>query len=157
MKALSLALGDVREAAGTIKSNAENTTGSANAVSDATQHASTNVDTVPIGGTIEEMASSTGAITDAVERQKQATGEIASSASDAAHRTRQVSENISTVNTAAQDTDGAADALHLSAENLARQKDQLGALLDRFMNEVKSFEKLVGGAAAGETAVARAA
>lgn len=98
-----------------------------------------------IGATIDKVAESTSSISTAVERQMQSTGEIAGSASDAASRTRQVSETIANVNSAAGETDTEANALEQSAQSLSNETNDLKALLESYMTEVKSFQSLVEG------------
>ena len=101
-----------------------------------------------IGETIDNVARSTGAIADAAEQQKAATQEIAASASSAADRTREVTTNISDVDDAASETNNAASGLEISAASLAVETDGLQKLVQKFMVEVRSFERSVNGKAA---------
>ena len=74
-----------------------------------------------------------------------ATQEIATSASNAAAQTQQVTSNIVDVNAAAKDTDNAAGVLDMSAHALSEETKSVDQLLHNFIIEVKSFEKIVRG------------
>lgn len=98
-----------------------------------------------ISDTITSVAKSTEAISDAAEQQMSATQEIATSAANAASQTQQVSANIADVNAAASDTDNAADVLDKSALDLSDETASVAELLENFLVEVNSFEKIVRG------------
>jgi len=98
-----------------------------------------------ISDTITSVAQSTEAISDAADQQMAATQEIATSASNAASQTQQVSANIAEVNTAAEDTDKAAGVLDGSAHALSDETGSVAELLENFLVEVNSFEKIVRG------------
>ena len=147
MKALSLALGDVREAAGTIKSNAENTTGSANAVSDAAQHASTNVDTVAaaaeklseFGQEIASIVGKSSAIAGTAVEQAKRANEGVVLLDEAAQR---IGEVVSLINEIASQT----NLLALNATIEAARAGEAGKGFAVVASEVKSL--------AGQTAKA---
>lgn len=98
-----------------------------------------------IGETITSVAKSTEAISDAADQQMSATQEIATSAANAASQTQQVSANIADVNAAATDTDNAAGVLDKSAHDLSEETASVAELLENFLVEVNSFEKIVRG------------
>jgi methyl-accepting chemotaxis protein len=96
-----------------------------------------------IGETIQEVAQSTHAIADASGQQEQATEEIASSATGAAELTAAVTESMEAVNSAAENTSGAAGDMANVADLLAQETSSMQELFERFMKEINSFEQLV--------------
>lgn len=104
-----------------------------------------------IGTTIEEVAQSTLAITDASGQQEQATGEIASSASGAAELTSAVTESMESVREAAENTNEAAGEMSSVAEFLGQETSSMDKLFQSFMEEINSFEQFVSD---GETGAA---
>lgn len=98
-----------------------------------------------IGGTIEQIATGTTSIVEAADQQKLATEEIATSATGAASLTKDVTGNMELVNTAAAQTNEAAENLSTSADSLSRETDEMSTLFEKFMQEINSFESLVRG------------
>lgn len=98
-----------------------------------------------IGGTIEQIATGTSSIVEAADQQKLATEEIATSATGAASLTKDVTNNMESVNVAATQTNGAAEKLSDSAAALSRETDEMSVLFSQFMKEINSFETLVRG------------
>jgi methyl-accepting chemotaxis protein len=106
------------------------------AVQTATQNSVQAIDR--IGETIRSISSISGSIAAAVEEQTAATREIARNVEHAAQGTSQVTENIHAVSEAAGKTGTAAAGLLGSAEDLARQSDQLRNELERFVAAVRA-------------------
>lgn len=98
-----------------------------------------------IGGTIEQIATGTSSIVEAADQQKLATEEIATSATGAASLTKDVTGNMESVNTAAAQTNDAAENLSTSADALSHETSEMSTLFEKFMQEINSFEKLVRG------------
>ena len=98
-----------------------------------------------IGETIENMASSTMAISEAASQQEQATQEIAASASGAAQLTRDVTGHMESVNGAASETNTAATDMFASADALVTETKEMDTLFQRFMDEIRAFERVAAG------------
>lgn len=98
-----------------------------------------------IGGTIEQIATGTTSIVEAADQQKLATEEIATSATGAASLTKDVTGNMDSVNTAAAQTNDAAESLSTSADSLSHETSEMSTLFEKFMEEINSFENLVRG------------
>ncbi len=75
----------------------------------------------------------------AVQEQGAATGEIARSASEAAHGTQQVSSSITGVSSSALETEKAANGLLDAAQSLAHQAHSLRGLVDAFLVNVAAI------------------
>ncbi|WP_395015825.1 methyl-accepting chemotaxis protein [Dongia sp.] len=113
----------------------EEITSQISAVQAATQSSVQAIDR--IGETIRSISSISGSIAAAVEEQTAATREIARNVEHAAQGTSHVTENIHAVSEAASKTGSAAAGLLGSAEDLARQSDQLKNELARFVAAVR--------------------
>jgi methyl-accepting chemotaxis protein len=114
----------------------EEITSQISAVQAATQNSVQAIDR--IGETIRSISSISGSIAAAVEEQTAATREIARNVEHAAQGTGHVTENIQAVSQAASQTGEAAAGVLGSAEDLARQSDQLRNELERFVAAVRA-------------------
>jgi methyl-accepting chemotaxis protein len=91
-----------------------------------------------IGGTIGEVNEVAGSIAAAVEQQGAAAQEITRNTQEAAHRTVEVSDNITGVTTGADATGVAAADVRASSESLARQTDKLRRQVDDFLAKIRA-------------------
>lgn len=91
-----------------------------------------------VGDAIQRVDEVAAAIAGAVEQQRAATAEIAGNVSEAAQGTIEVSSNISGVTKAAADTGSAALVVQGSASSLARNADELKAVVARFLATVRA-------------------
>ena len=88
--------------------------------------------------TISSINDSTTTIAAAVEEQTAATGEIAQSVGLAAKGSRDVSENILHVNTAALRTGTASAQVLSAARELSRESESLKQKVDKFFNDIRA-------------------
>lgn len=88
--------------------------------------------------TISSINDSTTTIAAAVEEQTAATGEIAQSVGLAAKGSRDVSENILHVNTAALRTGTASAQVLSAARELSRESENLKQKVDKFFNDIRA-------------------
>ena len=86
-------------------------------------------------GRISEIASTVAA---AVEQQGAATNEIANNVQQAARGTAQVTENIASVSTAAQETGIASTQMLASADELSKRGEELKTQVDHFLARVRA-------------------
>jgi methyl-accepting chemotaxis protein len=86
-------------------------------------------------GRISEIASTIAA---AVEQQGAATNEIATNVQQAARGTAQVTENIASVSTAAQETGIASTQMLASADELSKRGEVLKTQVDHFLTRVRA-------------------
>ncbi len=91
-----------------------------------------------IGGTIGEVNQVAGSIAAAVEQQGAAAQEITRNTQEAAHRTVEVSENVTGVTAGADATGIAAADVHASSETLARQTERLRLQVDDFLAKIRA-------------------
>ncbi|MDP6342945.1 MAG: HAMP domain-containing methyl-accepting chemotaxis protein [Alphaproteobacteria bacterium] len=105
-------------------------------IQDATGSAVQGID--GIGETIAKIDEIAAAIAAAVEEQGAATGEISRNVQQAASGTDDVSSNISAVSADAAETGKAAGEVLRSADNLGEQSNTLGAVIDRFLKDVRA-------------------
>jgi len=91
-----------------------------------------------IGAIINQMNEISSAIAAAVEEQGAATGEIARNVDEAATGTAEVSSNISSVNQAAGETGQGAVSVGESAKDLVVQNNNLKAVIDKFLEGVRT-------------------
>ncbi|WP_440957611.1 methyl-accepting chemotaxis protein [Oceanicaulis sp. LC35] len=89
-------------------------------------------------GRIQEIDSTTQALAAAVEEQTSATGEISSSAQQAADGARTVSEDIAGVQTAVNESASVAEAVNTSARLLLENAESLRTEVSRFLNTVRA-------------------
>jgi methyl-accepting chemotaxis protein len=93
---------------------------------------------VNITGVIERIKTIAGTIASSVDQQGLATHEIAQSVVEASNGTRQVSEDLSGINAAAQDTAGAAGQVQTAVVDLARQAEALRSVMGQFLETVRA-------------------
>lgn len=91
-----------------------------------------------IGGTIERISTIQSSIAIAVEQQGSATKEISRNVQEAASRTLLVSNNITNVSKALEDTGTAAIEMLDAAKGLSTQSDKLRTEVENFLMSVKS-------------------
>ena len=91
-----------------------------------------------ITGIIQEISDITTGIAAAVEEQGAATQEIARNTQQAASGTKDVTTNITGVNSAAEETKGATDKVMTSANDLSVQADSLREEIKDFLKRVQS-------------------
>ncbi|MBL4538436.1 MAG: HAMP domain-containing protein [Oceanicaulis sp.] len=89
-------------------------------------------------GQISEIDTTTQALAAAVEEQTSATGEISSSAQQAADGARTVSEDIMGVQTAVNESASVAEAVNNSARLLLDNAESLRTEVSRFLNTVRA-------------------
>jgi methyl-accepting chemotaxis protein len=91
-----------------------------------------------IGDTIGEINEITTTIAAAVDQQSAATQEMARNVQQAASGTHDVSSNITGVNQAAVDAEGAASQVLKAADALGRQAETLRGEIDRFLANIRA-------------------
>ena len=91
-----------------------------------------------IGGTIQNISSTSTAIASAVEQQNAATQEIVQAVSQASVGTTEVTSNISGVAMAAEQTGAAAAQVLSSSSELAEQAERLHHEMDKFLSTVRA-------------------
>ncbi len=91
-----------------------------------------------IARTLEEVKSTSTAISAAVEEQGSATMEIARNVNEAATGTREVSSNIISVSEAAQKTGAASTQVLSAAGELAKNGETLKLQVDTFLREIRA-------------------
>ncbi len=91
-----------------------------------------------IGTTITEVNEIAAAIASAVEEQGTATQDIARNVQEAARGTQEVSGNITGVSTGAEETGKAANQVLEAAGQLSRQSEDLRAVVDKFVADIKA-------------------
>ena len=82
-------------------------------------------------------------MSEAIAQQKDATSEIASSPSNAASRTQDVTANITNFTSASVETTAQANKLHELAGRLVGHICALKDVFAKFMTEVQSFETTI--------------
>ena len=90
-----------------------------------------------IGGTIQEMHTLSGAVTEAVRNQRLATTEITHNIQEAAAGTREVATGMSAVSHAVEDTSTAAGQMLGAADELSRMAEVLRTEVTRFLSSVR--------------------
>ena len=91
-----------------------------------------------IGGVIEQLSEISGSVAAAVEQQGAATREISRNTHEAAQGTRHVSDNVTTVRSAASETGRSAAEVLAQAESLARQSNGLASAVERFLGGIRA-------------------
>ena len=91
-----------------------------------------------IGATIGEMGEIATSVTNAVDEQRSATHEIASSVHQAAAGTQEVSSNISLVTQAAAESQTVSAQMLEAATSLAQQGDELRQQVGKFLTSVRA-------------------
>ncbi|MCB0323630.1 MAG: hypothetical protein KDD69_08650 [Bdellovibrionales bacterium] len=91
-----------------------------------------------IGKMVEEINQSSLVISDSLDSQLTATGEISNNIAQAARGTRDVSENICKVSESAGQTDQSAEYLMQAAADLSRQSETLTRSVGEFLHEIRT-------------------
>jgi len=90
-----------------------------------------------IGGTVRRVYDLSKTVSDAVVEQRGANDEINRNIHEAALGTRQVTEGITTVSTAVQETSDAAGHMQSAADQLSVMSERLSAEVERFLRVIR--------------------